>query len=264
MRMEFTDDGVAIDKPPSDLDRLVLDIVAVFDDVGVEYVVVSGYVAVLFGRARATEDIDVITERFDRDTADALADGLRDVGFWGPAMPLDGMYETLADDLPVRIAEDGHRVPNVELKFATDEYDQASLRETVSVQFGDETLRVGAFELQIAYKLHMEPRRTSRMPCTSTRSLNQPLTTPASKRTSNDSASRRSMSDSDELEAKHARNRERRFQRIKAWAEYVRTHPDEDWGEQVNRLVNAQLESARHHEDERPDLDSRRGPERDE
>lgn len=157
--MEFTDDGVVIDKPPSDLDRLVLDVVAVFDDVGVEYVVVSGYVAVLFGRARATEDIDVIAERFGRDTADALADGLTEAGFWGPAMPLDGMYETLADDLPVRIAEDGHRVPNVELKFATDEYDRASLRETVSVQFGDETLRVGAFELQIAYKLHMGTRK---------------------------------------------------------------------------------------------------------
>lgn len=72
------------------------------------------------------------------------------------------------------------------------------------------------------------------------------------------------MSDSNELDAKHARNRERRFEQIKAWAEYVRTHPDEDWGEQVNRLVNAQLESARHHEDERPDLDARRDSERDE
>lgn len=63
------------------------------------------------------------------------------------------------------------------------------------------------------------------------------------------------MTDSDELGAKHARNRERRLRQIREWAEYVRTHPDEDWAEQVNRLVNAQLESARHHEDERPDVD---------
>lgn len=63
------------------------------------------------------------------------------------------------------------------------------------------------------------------------------------------------MTDSDELERKHARNRERRLQQIREWAEYVRSHPDDDWGEQVNRLVNAQLESARHHEDQRPDID---------
>lgn len=154
--MEFTDDGVVIDKPPSDLDRLVLDVVAVLDDVGVEYAVVSGYVVVLFGRARATEDVDVITERFNAETADVIADRLADRGFWGPAMPLDELYETLADDVPIRIAEDGHRVPNIEFKFATDEYDRASLREALTVRVGDERLRVGSLELQIAYKLHMD------------------------------------------------------------------------------------------------------------
>jgi hypothetical protein len=66
------------------------------------------------------------------------------------------MFETLADDVPVRIAADGHRVPNVELKFASDDYDRRSLEEAVTVRFGDETLRVGGLELQIAYKLHMD------------------------------------------------------------------------------------------------------------
>jgi len=59
------------------------------------------------------------------------------------------------------------------------------------------------------------------------------------------------------LDRKHARNREHRLRQIKAWAEYVRTHPDDDWGEQVNLLVNSQLQSARHHEDERPDIPER-------
>lgn len=44
-----------------------------------------------------------------------------------------------------------------------------------------------------------------------------------------------------------------RHRQIRAWAAYVRSHPDEDWGEQVNTLVNSQLQSARHFEDERPD-----------
>ncbi len=153
--MEFTDDGVVVDKPTNGLDRLVLDVTAVLDDLGVRYAVVSGYVVVLLGRARATEDIDVIVERFDETVADELATALQEAGYWGPSMPLDELYPTLADDLPIRIAEADHRVPNVELKFASDEYDRASLENTATVHLPDGSIRVGAFELQIAYKLGM-------------------------------------------------------------------------------------------------------------
>ena len=153
--MEFTDEGVVIDKPPSNLDRLMLEVGDVLNAVGIEYSVVSGYVAVLFGRSRATEDIDVITERFDEGTADELAKRLREAGYWGLAMPLDDLHETLADDLPARIAEEGHRVPSVELKFAFDESDRISLDNAISVRLGGETLRVGSLEFQIAYKLDM-------------------------------------------------------------------------------------------------------------
>lgn len=153
--MEFTDEGVVIDKPPSDLDRLMLEVGNILDDVDIGYSVVSGYVAVLFGRSRATEDIDVIAERFDDGTANELTKRLDEAGYWGSAMPLDDLHETLADDLPFRIAEEGHRVPNVELKFASDEYDRISLDNSISVCLGGETLRVGSLEFQIAYKLDM-------------------------------------------------------------------------------------------------------------
>lgn len=153
--MEFTGDEVVIDKPSNDLDRLILEVAAILEDAGVRYAVVSGYVVVLFGRARATEDIDVIAERFDERTADELATALRDAGYWGPAMSLEAMYETLADDLPVRIAEKEHRVPNVELKFERDEFDRASLENTITVQLPDGSLHIGSIELQIAYKLGM-------------------------------------------------------------------------------------------------------------
>lgn len=153
--MEFTDDGIVIDKPLNDLDELVLEVTGILDGADVRYSVVSGYVAVLFGRARATEDIDVIVERFDEATAERVATVLEAADFWGPAMPLDALHETLADDLPFRVAEDGHRVPNVELKFATDQYDRDTLENAFVVELAGESLRVGSLELQIAYKLGM-------------------------------------------------------------------------------------------------------------
>lgn len=66
------------------------------------------------------------------------------------------------------------------------------------------------------------------------------------------------MTNSEELAEKHARNRQQRIEQVTRWADYVRTHPDEKWGQQVNRLVNAQLQAARHQEDDRPDPDELR------
>ncbi|MEA5388956.1 hypothetical protein VB773_05090 [Haloarculaceae archaeon H-GB2-1] len=66
------------------------------------------------------------------------------------------------------------------------------------------------------------------------------------------------MRNSEAREEKHARNREERLRQIRDWAAYVRTHDDEDWGRQVNTLVNSQLQSARYFEDTRPDMDDLR------
>jgi len=59
----------------------------------------------------------------------------------------------------------------------------------------------------------------------------------------------------DSTEPNYERNREHRREQIREWAAYVREHPDDEWGRQVNRVVDAQLQSARHFEDERPDID---------
>ncbi|AWB26719.1 hypothetical protein [Halococcoides cellulosivorans] len=54
------------------------------------------------------------------------------------------------------------------------------------------------------------------------------------------------MTDSTDLDEKIGRNQTQRIEQIERWAEYVRSHPDEEWGRQVNTLVDAQLQSARH------------------
>lgn len=56
------------------------------------------------------------------------------------------------------------------------------------------------------------------------------------------------MNDSSErnaLDEKRVRNRQQRLQAIKRWVEYIEAHDPEEWGEQQNRLINSQLESAR-------------------
>lgn len=153
--MEFTDEGIVIDREPNALDEIVRDVTTHLEECDIQYAIVSGYVAVLFGRARATEDIDLLVEQFDQATATTLVERLESDGFWGPAMPLSELYETVSDGLPVRIAAAGNRVPNVELKFARSQTDYVSLENTVDIQLRDITFAVGSLELQIAYKLDM-------------------------------------------------------------------------------------------------------------
>lgn len=253
--MEIRDGEIYIEKPPNALDELVLDIVSIFDRLDVQYVVVSGYVAVLLGRSRATEDIDVIVERFDEGVAAKLVRELQAAGYWGAAMPLEELHSKLEDGLPIRIAEDGHRVPNVELKYPTDRYSRLSLENTVIVTLDRATLRVGSLELQIAYKLRMGAQKDHEDALYLYHLSKERLPATGSNRMSKTSASNPNMKDSRTVEDVLEANQRERRSFIKEWAEYVRTHPDEEWGAQVNTLVDAQLASARQFEDERPDLD---------
>lgn len=59
--------------------------------------------------------------------------------------------------------------------------------------------------------------------------------------------SKPNMSDSnasDQLDAKHERNREQRIKGIKRWVEYITSEPPETWGPQQNAVVNDQLDAA--------------------
>jgi len=40
-------------------------------------------------------------------------------------------------------------------------------------------------------------------------------------------------------------NAEERMNFVEYWAEYVRTHPDEDWSKQQKMLIDSQLQNAR-------------------
>lgn len=151
--VELRDDTLVVEREPNDLDDLAVRFTRILDDLGIDHVYVSGYVAVLTGRSRSTEDIDVLIERVDPATVDDLADRLEAEGMWGPAMPLDSMAEMLEDN--VWVAHDGEMVPRIEAKFVDDEFDRASLENAITARIDGFEVPVGPLELQIAYKLWM-------------------------------------------------------------------------------------------------------------
>jgi hypothetical protein len=156
--VELRDGTLVVERSPNELDDLALAFSEILTRLEIDHVFIAGYVAILTGRARATEDIDVLIEEVPASTIEQLVEVLTDAGYWGPAMPLASMYENLTAEMNIWVAPDGQMTPHLEVKFPTDEFDQASLTNAITARIDGRTLPVGPLELQIAYKLYLGDR----------------------------------------------------------------------------------------------------------
>jgi hypothetical protein len=156
--IELRNGTLVVGREPNRLDELAIGFTEILDRFDIEHVYIAGYVSILAGRARSTEDVDVLIERIDEETADGLATELDEAGFWGPAMPLTSMYEMLDNGEDIWVAPDDQITPHLEVKFARDEFDRASLENAITARIGGEAIPIGPIELQIAYKLYLGSR----------------------------------------------------------------------------------------------------------
>ncbi|SDR34617.1 hypothetical protein [Natronobacterium texcoconense] len=153
--IELRGDTLVVDREPNALDELAIDFSAVLSDLDVEHVYIAGYLAILTGRPRATDDIDVLVEPLSETEIETVVEELRDADYWGPAMPLEEMYGNLSEGTNIWVAPDGQTTPHLEVKFPTDEFDRASLSNAIEARVAGETIPIGPLELQIAYKLYL-------------------------------------------------------------------------------------------------------------
>jgi len=141
------------DKILSKLDRFVFGFTNILDN-HAKYVIISGYVAILFGRNRASEDVDMFVEPI------SFGDFKR---FWNDlegyechnSYRVSYAYEYLIDGLALRFSKKGEFIPNIEFKFAKKDLDRYDLDNRIEVCIDNERLFVGPIELQIAYKLFL-------------------------------------------------------------------------------------------------------------
>lgn len=137
------------------LDEFVSDFMKLLEG-STDYVIVSGYVGILFGRARGTEDIDTIIRYMDKDTFTSFYQRLSREGYYflNPE-DVTGLYEMLEEGLRVRIAKEDTIIPNIELKFVKDDFDRYSIDNRLEVVIGEKHLFISPIELQIPYKLYL-------------------------------------------------------------------------------------------------------------
>ena len=153
--IELRNGTLDVGREPNQLDELAIEFSHVLERFDIDHVYIAGYVSILAGRARSTEDIDILIERIDEEAANELAVALDELDYWGPAMPLTSMYEMLDNGDNIWVAPVDQITPHLEVKFVIDEFDRASLENAIAARIGGESIPIGPVELQIAYKLYL-------------------------------------------------------------------------------------------------------------
>jgi hypothetical protein len=157
--VSLRDGELVVERPANELDELAIEFSTILTEQDITHVFIAGYLAILTGRARVTDDIDVLIERLSEEDIEQLAARLGEQGYWGPAMPLDSMFGNLSSGTNIWVAPVDQMTPHLEVKFPTDEFDRASLTNAIDAHIAGATIPVGPLELQIAYKLYLRGRK---------------------------------------------------------------------------------------------------------
>jgi len=143
---------IITDRELSNLDKLVLKFIKILEK-HVDYVIISGYVSILLGRSRATEDVDVFINKIHINVFSKLYDELINSGFWClNAEKVKDIYSFLEDGLAVRFSEEGKPVPNFEVKFPKRDVDKETFNDFIIVKLNEGKLKISSLERQIAFK----------------------------------------------------------------------------------------------------------------
>lgn len=82
MELKYSKDSLEIKRVLSGMDKFLLDFVRILNLLKIRYVIISGYVAILFGRSRATEDIDMFVDNIGKETFTRLLKEIEKKGLW--------------------------------------------------------------------------------------------------------------------------------------------------------------------------------------
>ena len=142
---------IILNRELSKLDRFVIDFCNLLED----YVVVSGYVSILFGRSRATEDVDLLIPKMNLGDFMKLWKKAHENGF-------ECLNTSVAEDAfrmlkehAIRFSKKGIAVPNIEFKVIKNDIGKYSFKERLKVKMKNEKLFISPIEMQIAYKLSL-------------------------------------------------------------------------------------------------------------
>ena len=156
MRIRFSRNKIELEKELNTLDNLAIELTSVLNRFKIRYVLVSGYVSILFGRSRTSEDIDLITEKINFAEFNGLwTEIVKSFGCLNASDSKSAYVKYLLEGNAIRFSRKGRAIPNIEFKFPKVELDEWTLDHRKKVILNYHTLFISPLELQIPFKLFL-------------------------------------------------------------------------------------------------------------
>jgi hypothetical protein len=142
---------IKLNREFNQLDKFVTDFCSLIKD----YVIVSGYVSILFGRSRATEDVDMLIPKMDIEEFKGIWDKIIRSGFEClNTTNIEEAYKSM-NNHAIRFARKNKPLPNIEFKLIKNDLDKYSFENKIRVILKNGKLFISPLEMQIAYKLFL-------------------------------------------------------------------------------------------------------------
>lgn len=156
MEFEFKENKILFDRELSELDEFVIKFVNILNKNKINYVLVSGYIAILFGRSRETEDIDIILEKISFEKFENLWDAIeKEFECLNTSSSKEAYEKFLLNQTSIRFAYPGEFIPNMEIKFPKKEFERETLNNKTIVKSEKYSFNISNLEKQIAFKLFL-------------------------------------------------------------------------------------------------------------
>ncbi len=137
----------------NELDKFVIDFIGIIKKY-TNYVIVSGYVSILLGRSRGSEDVDLLIPEMTFFQFKRMFEELTNKGYeCANTYEKKEAYEML-NEHAIRFFKDTP-IPNIEFKKITNSIQEEAYRERLKVIIRKDILFISPLELQIAYKLSL-------------------------------------------------------------------------------------------------------------
>jgi hypothetical protein len=136
----------------NELDKFAIDFIEIIEKY-TDYVIVSGYVSIILGRTRASEDVDLLIPKMSFEKFKEMFEDLERNNFecvnTPDAMEAFGMWHEHA----IRFYRKEIPLPAMEFKMITEKIQEDAFKNKIKVILKGRQLFISPLELQIAYKL---------------------------------------------------------------------------------------------------------------
>lgn len=154
-KFKIIDNELKLDKKITKLDEFAFDVIEIIQKY-TRYVIISGYVSIFFGRARATEDIDMFIEEMPYEQFLKMYREFTDKGFEFTIEDPSNLYKDyLMDNLPINVWRKEKPLLRMEIKTAKKTSQKLALNNPITVHIQNKSILFAQIESQIAYKRYI-------------------------------------------------------------------------------------------------------------